>query len=53
MSPRLPTQMGGDDLARQLEQQANYQRDLVLFLKAQQDEIAAMRAQLNQLGTRT
>jgi len=48
--PRPPPQTGENGLT---EQQAAYQRDLENFLKFQQDEIAGMKAQLNQLGTRS
>jgi len=45
--PRPLSQMGKNNLT---EQQIAYQRDLENFLKFQQDEIAGMKAQLNQLG---
>jgi len=48
--PRPPPQTGKNGLT---EQQIAYQRDLETFLKFQQDEIDKMKAQLNQLGTRS
>jgi len=48
--PRPPPQTGENGLT---EQQIAYQRDLENFLKYQQDEIAEMKAQLNQIGTKS
>ena len=47
---RPPPQMGENGLT---EQQTAYQRDLEIFLKFQQDKFDKMKAQLNQLGTRS